>query len=1551
MPSSVRVARRVLWFTVLNTADRSRRMGTDERDWHRGTEGLCHREPSGDHFLSRLCDDFLPSLVPSSQLLMYTTTECDYRYGYTTARRRAYTESLCHQVYSDLLDLLNNHNPLPVRHLTHLDDALARELAGQQELSCILSRLYDVTRPEEEEIKTYLLEEEKLCPLVVGGGPCTGKTVLVAHCCQQVDSWLADQDPVIIPYFASIAINPSPKHFLSCLCYQIACGYRQPGDTTCKLELSQNLPSHLDPNPEPCSAENHQSISNRCSSTDPKPQDPNPPEHRIEQSIPRQYFKPDLSPSWLKDHLSSLLSRLPSPKRPVILMLDGLDQINNIHQQHMVQWLPSPLPPSVKLILSVSNRHAQALQAIRLHYPEYTLSPLPVLNSIVPTEEEQKESDGSLRETGQTQSRGFGFVELKSVEKRQCVRMVASLLSSSGRKVTSGQQTLVNQALSSCSLIFYARLLHSHTLLWTSDSEVVESSLPNDVHASISSLLDLLEQKHGPSLVRHCLSYLTLSRTGLTEAELTDLLSSDDEVLMMEYTLRGEAHPSKLREPHVDVERLLLDLRMFLARRTVAAGTHVLFWVCRHFGLVVTKKYLGCPELRKQLHSVMADYFNGRWALGNAKPLVITREPELSGIKEIGSSDTNAAFSETAQMTVYIDRQLPCQPFLFRSSEPLSSACKEVGLVNLRMILELPYHLQESDRWEELECKLLLSLGFQQAMVQAGLLGDLVAMLEGESRSQVVTLPRERAILASMLKSTACILHSSPQELPMLMETRLLPYVGDYPELEVYIQEIEQERKRRGSSISVVLCPASSTIPSIQCSLSEVIQEQSFITEVTVTACNVVVGVMESGSAWMWRSPWREVEQLSLSNKQLKVKFSQVRSTGRRILLSTYCHMVFLLDVTSPETFVEVQGLLKTEFQDETDQHTHIIEGCVESKENLCVWWKDNRFVCVFHGAKDKPLTFQCQSSVTCLVCSTDGHYMYCGQETGAVALFDINNTKPIRECSNPNQNAILALILCEEQWDVACVDITGNITLWNVNGKHSRPAFLRECCSGKSGNSILNMDFSYELATLLVCEAQEITVWNTHEWVMWGQFMAPQEKAFIQALLAQEGHLFLALLQSCSLVLVWKISSGECVLSLDTSSSTSVPRLLKTASGFITITPDGCLSRWDSEVIYAAGMPPKMSSGVRQVVVDEVGERFYTVDSSVTVWGWSLRRGEPEVNFFHDGPVENLKLSPDNRHLVAVSGGDIYIWQIDVCQNSFRISGSGATDILIAPNSTFAVSLCERGISRVWNLQNGSVACHIHPYLADAKVSPESTFLIGLHRGDLLATSLWSGTVSKRFSRAEKSELVVAFQMLPQQPDFVLVMGSCGGVYTWKVTEETTLRQFQLPRSFSGQLQISQTCSAGSFVLLSTDSNTVAFLDLSTHRICSVKVEGAVFAVCLDKAGRYAACLSQPSALTEQCFCDVHLRAVLTVIRLADGGQVGALRLGKMPSSLAVCEQLCVYVGCHDGSVCVYSILDIVTKQKCSVRGNLIGWRNQCLCSTAPIRLLPLAFPNIAWS
>lgn len=150
---------------------------------------------------------------------------------------------------------------------------------------------------------------------------------------------------------------------------------------------------------------------------------------------------------------------------------------------------------------------------------------------------------------------------------------------------------------------------------------MTKSSLADGIHSSISALLDHLEQKHSSSTVARAVSYLTLTRTGLTEAELADLLSSDDEVLA-EYVQQDDSPSSNARVPQIDVERFLLDLWSFLIRRIVA-GSSVMFWVSRHFKLVLAKRYLGTHEVRMEIHSVMADYFTGRWACASAKPQVL----------------------------------------------------------------------------------------------------------------------------------------------------------------------------------------------------------------------------------------------------------------------------------------------------------------------------------------------------------------------------------------------------------------------------------------------------------------------------------------------------------------------------------------------------------------------------------------------------------------------------------------------------------------------------------------------------------------------------------------------------------------------------------------------------------------------------------------------------------------------------------------------------------------------------------------------------------------
>ncbi|XP_054868018.1 NACHT and WD repeat domain-containing protein 2-like isoform X4 [Amphiprion ocellaris] len=1248
--------------------------------------------PTSDQLLSELCDVFLPGLITSSKLLVYaTTTECDRRHGYTTTRRRGYAEGLCQQVYSDLVGLIDDLN---ISEDSNLGDALSREEAEQKQLCDIFARFYDVTRPEEEKVRAYVEQRDQQCPLVVMGGPCTGKTVLLAHC-------------------------------------------------------SQHKASH-----------------------------------------------------------ASHKTALPTRQRT-----------------------------------SVCGRQRGA---IRMCVCSAGISGQETACEDVGVAAERFRAEGDFRTT-------------------------------------------------------------------SSDSDVTESSLPDGVHLSISALLDHLEQTHGSTLVARAVSYLALSRTGLSEAELTDLLSSNDEVLAEDVCHREDI-------PQVDMERLLMKLKSFLIKRTVA-DSQVLYWVSRHFKLVVAKRYLGSFEVKRKIHSEIADYFSGQLACDNGKPLLVNQK-----------SRQNKA------LNVNTDRQPTSQPFVFLSS-------KDVGRVNMRKVLELPYHLEQSGRLEELECDLLMSLGFHQAMVQAGLLGDLVAMLESDEDSSQFL--RERLLLASILKSSACFLQNSPLQLLTVMETNLLPYLEVFPALECYVKEIRTERRCRGRGLGTALCPSPSSILPIQYLQCDRFNEGCVI-ETAATEFGIVAQIMDDGSAWILSGSGCDMVKLSLSFEQEEVKFAGVKSSGPFLLLSTQCNKLFVWDVTGPEMLVEVKAHLKKEL--ECSQTPNKIEGFAACQKKLFLWGKDESCVSVFDISSETLTHFQCQGSVTCLALSSDGFFMYCGQDDGTVSIFDIKASNLIGTCSNSNRSAVTLIILCEDKREMACVDRNGNVSLWDVADKVQLPRLVKENFNRSESNNILSTDYSEEINTLLVCQGLKVSLWDTSNWELWDQFLAPKGRAFTQAVLSQDGHLFLALLDTCSLVLVWTVSTGECVLSLETTKQPHT--LLKMASDVICVDHDGCLTVWDSEMIDVAGTALKMGCGVREVVVEETGEGFYTTDGSEKVWRWSLNTGLPRDNFLHDGPVEKLQLSSNSIYLVSLSAGEIYVWNTETGENIVRISGSRATNILITPNSKFGVSISERGLTRVWKMALGSIVCSIHLYLSDAQVSPESTYLIGRRYGDLLAASLWSGSISKRFSCVESSEHVVAFQTLTEHPDFVVVMAASGAVYTWKVAEETVCRHFQLPYTFHCHPQDFQMSSDGSYALLSTDNGTINLLDLSRVRLCSFKAEGPITKACLDQTGCYAAYVSHPSSLENSCTCSMHARPILTVTRLSDGERIGSVRLSKNPLTLVACERQCVFVGFEDGSVGAYSVSDdmIDEEEMFSSREGLNGQMKQCPFDRTPFSWFPRATPNITW-
>lgn len=61
-------------------------------------------------------------------------------------------ESLCQQVHNDLVGLIKSSSASETGHDAQKCDALAREDAEIEDACGILSRFYDVVRPEEEKV-------------------------------------------------------------------------------------------------------------------------------------------------------------------------------------------------------------------------------------------------------------------------------------------------------------------------------------------------------------------------------------------------------------------------------------------------------------------------------------------------------------------------------------------------------------------------------------------------------------------------------------------------------------------------------------------------------------------------------------------------------------------------------------------------------------------------------------------------------------------------------------------------------------------------------------------------------------------------------------------------------------------------------------------------------------------------------------------------------------------------------------------------------------------------------------------------------------------------------------------------------------------------------------------------------------------------------------------------------------------------------------------------------------------------------------------------------
>ncbi|XP_007240267.3 NACHT domain- and WD repeat-containing protein 1 [Astyanax mexicanus] len=336
----------------------------------------------------------------------------------------------------------------------------------------------------------------------------------------------------------------------------------------------------------------------------------------------------------------SMLHKVSEQGDTLLLILDSLDHLPHANGGHKLRWLPKEIPPNIHLVVSTLADWSPCLESLK------------ALNN---------------------DDKYFFQVEPLTLEEGQLI--TKAYMDKAGRRLTSEQVDAVLQSFQKTGSPLHLKLLLDMAKQWTSYTTLSDIRLGSSVQEVISLFLDALEGKHGKLFVCHALGYITLSRFGLSEAELQDILSLDNDVLAEVYQNRLPPNHTLLRFPPLLWALFRQDLGDHLVERW-ENGIAVCGFSLRQFIEIVKERYLSV-ELRVKMHTVLSEYFLGQWSQGQQKPILL--HPLMTQL--------NA------------DRKVPAQPLWFAE-----------GIPNFRKLHELPFHLLHAGKWEELRQLLLGSL-------------------------------------------------------------------------------------------------------------------------------------------------------------------------------------------------------------------------------------------------------------------------------------------------------------------------------------------------------------------------------------------------------------------------------------------------------------------------------------------------------------------------------------------------------------------------------------------------------------------------------------------------------------------------------------------------------------------------------------------------------------------------------------------------------------------------------------------------------------------------
>ncbi|KAK3095533.1 hypothetical protein FSP39_015737 [Pinctada imbricata] len=286
---------------------------------------------------------------------------------------------------------------------------------------------------------------------------------------------------------------------------------------------------------------------------------------------------------YLCKYFTALLWRINTKDKPLVIILDSVDQLSCVDNPHNMKWIPCHLPTNVHMVVSMVPNIHNCLENMLSYFPHCDM-----------------------------------FVEIPLLTSDVAEDIITQTCRHKKRRLTRLQTRFIVEKFTSSPYPLYLKLLLDQALMWKSNTVVTDIQVGNSIREAINKIFDGLESKHGVVLIQKFMRALAACRMGISKSEVEDVLSLDDEALQDTYLYHLPPNPEKIRIPFSVLTLLIEDLKEYIVTQK-AGHMKILSWYHRHFAEACIERYFP-NNCRKATHTLLAEYFEGYW-YERVKPL------------------------------------------------------------------------------------------------------------------------------------------------------------------------------------------------------------------------------------------------------------------------------------------------------------------------------------------------------------------------------------------------------------------------------------------------------------------------------------------------------------------------------------------------------------------------------------------------------------------------------------------------------------------------------------------------------------------------------------------------------------------------------------------------------------------------------------------------------------------------------------------------------------------------------------------------------------------